>query len=108
VTDYLLVYSGGAMPETPEEQAAVMQAWTDWYTALGDAVKDGGNPTSGQAKTIAPDGSVRDGASGVSGYTVITADSLDDAVTRSKGCPVLRSGGSVEVHETFDVMAAMG
>jgi hypothetical protein len=108
MTDYLLLYRGGSMPETPEEQAASIQAWTDWYTALGEAVKDGGNPTSGQAKTIAPDGNVSDGAGSVSGYTVIAADSLDDAVAKSKGCPVLQGGGSVEVHETFDVMAAMG
>jgi hypothetical protein len=108
MTDYLLLYSGGSMPETPEEQAASVQAWTDWYATLGDGVKDGGNPTSRQAKTIAPDGSVSDGGGPISGYTVITADSLDDAVAKSKGCPVLQSGGSVEVHETFDVMAAMG
>jgi hypothetical protein len=104
MADYLLLYSGGSMPETEEEQAAVMQAWTDWFTTLGAAVKDGGNPTSGQAKTIASGGGVSDGGMGVSGYSVITADSLDEAVEMAKGCPVLQGGASVEVHETFAVM----
>ena len=45
MTDYLLLYSGGHMPESPEEQAAVMKAWTDWMGALGGALKDGGNPS---------------------------------------------------------------
>jgi hypothetical protein len=28
MANYLLLYSGGKMPETEAEQAAVMQAWT--------------------------------------------------------------------------------
>jgi hypothetical protein len=34
VTDYLLLYSGGSMPETQAEQAAVMKAWNEWMHAL--------------------------------------------------------------------------
>lgn len=103
---FLLLYTGGSMPETEEEQAAVMQAWTDWYTALGPAVKDGGNPFTPMAKTVASDGSVRDGAVGTmaSGYTIVTADSLDAATEHAKGCPVLSAGGTVTVYETFEVM----
>jgi hypothetical protein len=40
----------------------------------------------------------------VTGYSIIEADSLDAAVELVKGCPILQSGGSVEVGETFDVM----
>ena len=50
---YLLLYSGGRMPESEAEQAAVMQAWTGWFGVLGSALVDGGNPTTGQAKTTA-------------------------------------------------------
>ena len=104
-TDYLLLYSGGGMPETEEEQAAVMKAWDSWMHDLGSALKDGGNPFApGAAKTISADGAVRDGAGSASGYSIIIADSLDDAVTKSKGCPVLQSGATIEVYETFAVM----
>src|SRR5712692_8519769 len=41
---YLLAFNGGGMPETPEEQAAVMAAWGAWYGTLGDAVVDPGAP----------------------------------------------------------------
>jgi hypothetical protein len=52
------------------------------------------------------DGTVSDGggANPVSGYTVISADSLDEAVQRVRGCPILSGGGTVEVCETFTVM----
>ncbi|HEX5938232.1 MAG TPA: hypothetical protein VFZ75_11175 [Actinomycetota bacterium] len=104
-TDYVLLYSGGRMPESDEEQATVMKAWDAWMHDLGSALKDGGNPFApGAAKTISADGAVRDGAGSTSGYSIITADSLDDAVTKAKGCPVLEGGATVEVYETFQVM----
>ena len=39
-----------------------------------------------------------------SGYTILTADSLDEATTLAKGCPVLQGGANLMVFETFDVM----
>jgi hypothetical protein len=105
VADYLLLYSGGKMPETQEEQAQVMKAWTDWFGGLGGAVKDDGNPFTPAAKTIRADGSVTEGASApASGYSVISAESLDEAVTLAKDCPVLAGGASISVYETFEVM----
>lgn len=102
---YLLVYHGGGpMPATPEDQAAVMKAWTDWFASLGPAVADAGNPAS-QSRTIAADGSVG-GASAdpPTGYSILSADSIDAAVELAKGCPNLTDGGTVEVVETFEVM----
>jgi hypothetical protein len=106
LTDYLLLYSGGSMPESEAEQATVMKAWDDWMHSLGGALKDGGNPFTPNAKTISSDGAVSDGTGGPqpSGYSVLAADSLDDAVTKAKGCPVLQGGASVMVFETFSVM----
>jgi hypothetical protein len=103
--DYVLLYSGGSMPETEEEQAKVMQAWTSWFENLGAALKDGGNPFSGQAKSISTDGSISEGGSApATGYSIIEADSLDAAVDLAKGCPVLQGGASVSVYETLKVM----
>lgn len=105
MADYVLVYKGGGgMPQTEAEQQAVMAAWEGWYGALGQAVVDGGNPF-GPSTRVAADGTVRDGgASGLSGYTILRADSLPQATDLAKGRPVLASGGSVEVYETFEVM----
>jgi hypothetical protein len=104
MANFLLVFHGGSMPESQEEGAKVMQAWTDWFGVLGDKLVDAGNPVS-NVRTIASDGSVTDGGTNPSsGYSVIKADSLDAAVALAKGCPVLLGGAAVEVAETFEVM----
>jgi hypothetical protein len=106
MADYLLLYSGGKMPETEAEQADVMKAWNVWMENLGPALKDGGNPFTAQAKTIDSSGAVTDGPVGspASGYSIIQANSLDEAVTMSKDCPVLQGGAKISVYETFAVM----
>lgn len=103
---FLLLYSGGGMPETEAETAAVMKAWEAWYTALGDAVVDPGNPFTPVAKSIASDGSVKNGPAETmaSGYTIIQAESLDKAAELAQSCPVLQGGAAISVFETFEVM----
>jgi hypothetical protein len=102
---YLLVYTGDATAPTSEEEGkAVMDAWWGWFGGLGDAVVDPGNPI-GPSVAVTADGTISAGApSGVSGYSVITADSLDAATAAAKTCPHLSAGGVVEVYETQDIM----
>ena len=106
MTDYVLIYSGGSMPESPADQHKVLQAWTDWYNELGAAVKDGGNPFSPNAKAVNPDGSVSDVPSDkmMSGYSILQAPSLYAATAMAQKCPVLSSGGRVGVFETFSMV----
>lgn len=103
---YLLLYTGGGMPEGEAEGAAVMQAWMNWFGSLGEAVVDGGNPFGPVARTISSNGSVSEGGAAptAGGYSVIAADSIDAAVAMAKGCPHLQSGGEVSVYETFEIM----
>jgi hypothetical protein len=99
MANYVLVYRGGSMAETPEEQQKVMESWGAWFGSLGASVVDGGAPF-GPSASIASDGSTTDGgASALTGYSVLAADSLADALTKAKGCPVLSAGGSIEVYE---------
>jgi hypothetical protein len=104
MTNFVLLYSGGKMPEGEAEQKAVMQEWEAWYGKIGSALVDGGNPFTPMAKTIAGDGKVTDGPAGAmaSGYSVIKASSLDEAVQMAKGCPVLKGGAKISVYQTFD------
>jgi hypothetical protein len=102
--NYLLAYRGGQMAATDEERQAVMAAWGAWFGQLGEAVVDAGAPFGGSA-SVGGDGSVSDGApSGLSGYSVLKADSLPAATELAKGCPVLTSGGAVDVYEALQVM----
>lgn len=104
MANYLLAYKGGSMAETDEERQAAMAAWGSWFGELGQAIVDPGNPF-GPAATVTNGGSVSDGASSaITGYSVLSADSLAAASGLAKGCPVLAAGGSVEVYETIPVM----
>ena len=107
MANFVFLYTGGGdMPATEAEQAAVLQAWGAWYEKLGSAVVDGGNPFTPTAKNISSDGAVHDGPVGTmaTGYSIISADSLNAAVAMAKGCPVLQGGGQISVYETFNVM----
>ena len=101
---YVLAFHGGGVPETEEEQAKVMAAWGAWLEGLGSALIDPGNAT-GQSKTVHADGSVTDGggANPVTGYTLLEATSLDDAVSLAKSNPIFEGGGSIEVLETIEM-----
>jgi len=102
---YLMVYKGGGpMPATDADRQAQLAAWGAWYGGLGDAVVDPGNPF-GPSAVVSPNGAVAHGAtSGLTGYTMITADDLASAAAKVQGCPILAGGGSVEVYETFEIM----
>ena len=106
MANFLLLYSGGGMPETEAQQAEVLRAWGVWYDALGEAVVDGGNPFTPMAKNIASNGLVSDGPVGTmaTGYSIIKADSLDAAVKMAKSNPILMGGGQITIYETFPVM----
>lgn len=100
---FVLVYRGGAGMAAPEDQQAAMEAWMNWFGTLGDAVVDPGAPF-GPSAALSPDGST--GASGPSeltGYSIVAADSLDEATTKAKGCPVLSDGGTVEIYEALPI-----
>jgi hypothetical protein len=107
---FLLLYSGGRMPEGEAETKQVMDAWGAWMGKYGEHIADAGNPFTPNAKTITADGRVSDGPVGepASGYTVIKADSLDKAIEIAKSCPVFLGGGKLSLYETFDVMAMAG
>lgn len=100
--NYLLAYHGGGMAQTEEARAREWAAWGKWFQGLGSALVDGGNPVA-RASTIASNGAVAQGGgpNPVTGYSLIQADGLEEAVKLATGCPILQGGGSIEVCETF-------
>lgn len=105
MANYVLLYHGGPTMEntTDEERQAEMAAWGAWYKSMGEAVVDGGNPFAG-AMTVGPDGSSEGAGSGLTGYTIVSADSISAAAEMAKGCPILKHDASVQVYETMQVM----
>jgi hypothetical protein len=94
---YVLAYSGGRMADTPEQQQASMAAWGAFLGGLGESLVDAGNPFGASTSVGAS------APAGLSGYTIITAGSLDEAAEKAKDAPVVANGGAVQVYEALEV-----
>jgi hypothetical protein len=95
---FLITYhGGGGMPESAEARDQMMAAFQAWAASVGEAMIDPGSPL-GPRKTVTSDG-VADAAADdtLGGYTLIKAESLDDAVDAVKGHPFVARGGTLQV-----------
>lgn len=105
-TNYVILYTGGNMPESELEQEETLRAWENWYSKIGNSLVDAGNPFGSRAKSITSDGMIMDAKDDCTptGYTIIQADSLEAAVSMAKTCPILKNGAKISVYETFDTI----
>ena len=91
---------------TPEQLQAVTTPWMDWMGGLAaqDKLANPGNRLNPDGKVVKPEGIITNGPyveikELIGGYSIISADSLEEATEISKGCPILRVGGNVEVRQ---------
>jgi len=97
--EFMFAYHGGRTPRTGEEIDRSMAAWGAWMEANQSAFVDPGNPV-GMSKTVSAAGVADDGgANPLSGYSIVTADSIEAACEIAKSNPMVAEGGSVEVAE---------
>lgn len=100
---YLIVYLGGDQPSSPEEGKQHFSKYMDWLSSLGESAVSPANPLK-DTSTVNPDGTVTDGgATTMSGYTIIEAESMEVALSMAKACPFLEIGGSLEVSELVEM-----
>jgi len=87
---------------TPEEMEAGMKAWMDWAQKCGDNLVDMGSPL-GNGITVRPGGNNLTSESEIIGYSILQADSMDEALDLLKGHPHLDWNASceIEVHEAL-------
>lgn len=103
MANYLLAYTGGSgMAMTEAEREAAMAKWGQWFQQLGPAVVNPGNPL-GASTSVEGSGANGAAKSGLSGFSILSADSLDAATELAKGCPVLEGGGKVDVYEAIPI-----
>ena len=102
---FVLVYVGGKHPSSPEEGQKHFARYMEWLSSLGDAAVSPANPLQ-NTNTVNPDGSVSPGGnSGISGYTIVEAESMDAALAMAQSCPFLEIDGSLEVSELMQMPA---
>jgi hypothetical protein len=88
--------------ETPAGIKKVVEAFGKWFAELGPALLDPGNPV-GRTCTVDHNGNASEGggANPVSGYSIIEAASIEEAIDMVRRGPIVQGGRSVEVAETF-------
>ena len=84
---YMFLTYGFEKP-TPE----IMEAWGKWFESIADKMVDKGGHFSG-AREISHSGTqdLPMGMESITGYTIINANSLDDAEKIAQGCPIIKS-----------------
>ena len=84
-----------------EPTAEVMAAWQGWFGKVGDRFADMGSPlgnglevTKAGSRELSPD------MGAATGYSIISADSREDAEHLLEGCPII---SSVQLYEAMSM-----
>lgn len=98
---FVLFYYGVPKFSTPDEALAGKKRWEAWAESLGSALVETGVPV-GATRTVTRDGA-KDSAAEVPliGYTVVQANSIEDAIAMAKQCPFVEDGGRMDVAEAM-------
>lgn len=101
--NYVIVYIGGKQPKSPKDGEKQYKRYREWLLSLGDSVISPANPFK-NSFTISSDGSISKGSSTLmSGYTTISANTIEEALERAKSCPFLDIDGTLEVSELVEM-----
>jgi len=92
--------------QSPEEIQAEIQKWNQWIGGIAaqgkmlgtEALLPFGKVMSKGGQLIT-DGPYTEGKEIVGGYTVVSADTIDEAAELAKGCPIFDSEGLLEIRQ---------
>jgi hypothetical protein len=95
-----IYYSGGDMGDMPMEE--IKATWMAWFEKLGDKLVDAGNPFNDGGQAVEKSGVTTIENFPASGYSIVKANSMNEAVELAKNCPILQSSATaVRVYETM-------
>lgn len=105
---YLLFYRDSAEPQqpqpSPEEMQGFLKMWDGWFKQFEGKIVDGGDGLLPTGRVLKPGGVVADGPyveakEMIGGYSVVSANSYDEAVEIAKHCPIAMIGGAIEIRQ---------
>jgi hypothetical protein len=112
--EFLFVFRNNPenMPEaTAEQMQETTQRWIDWITDIQkqDKLVARGQRLHNTGKVVKPGLIITNGPfmeikESIGGYSIVRAESYDEAAEMAKGCPIFAVGGNVEVREINPVM----
>ncbi|HMR08220.1 MAG TPA: YciI family protein [Polyangiaceae bacterium] len=90
--NFMVLHYGFEKP-TPE----IMGAWGKWFQSLGDKMLDAGHLPSGREFSKAGTKELPLAADSITGFTLIQAESLDEAAKIAAECPFIASTRVYEI-----------
>jgi hypothetical protein len=107
--DFLLVFRtdySKTPKASPEQMQATTKKWMDWIGGIAalNKLTDRGNRLVSSGKVLKAGNVIADGPyteikESIVGYSMVKSNSYEEAIDLAKGCPILISGGNVEVRE---------
>jgi hypothetical protein len=88
------------MPDDPALTEQAKAAFGSWVAGAGNAIVDPGAPVQMMAQ-VAGEGATE--AVRIGGYSIIQADSVDDAKAVLSSHPYVARGGTLQVNQILDV-----
>lgn len=88
MSKFVFLYKGSWPEPTPE----ITEAWSGWFAEIGESIVDSGNPF-GACREVSESAStdLATGPESITGYTIVNADSVDDAEKLLANCPIVTS-----------------
>src|SRR5215475_7007476 len=102
MSNYVFAYYGEPQVASPEEGAKYKEKWQAWVGGLGEALVNPGIPFGTPKKVSARGITDNGGPNRLSGFSIVKADNLEEALDMAKGCPHLEHG-SIDVAEAMDM-----
>jgi hypothetical protein len=104
MSEFMYLFRGGQVQGSPEQMQQHMQKWGGWikeltdkgYFKAGQPLDSTGKLVKGKPKTVT-DGPFAESKDLIGGFLLIDAKDISHAVELSAGCPILETGGAVEV-----------
>src|SRR4030095_9421731 len=105
---FMFLFRGGVNhahnAQSSPEAMKNMQEWMTWMEALGkqgtlvsgEPLQPTGMQVNGTKKVVT-DGPFVEAKEMVGGFIIVNARTIDDAVEISKGCPIFKENGMVEI-----------
>lgn len=107
--EFILIFRNESFPQvnlTSEGTMIVSKQWENWMGGIAaqNKLAARGNRLGDEGRTVKPNNVVINGPFAeikemLGGYTIIRAESIEEATEMAKGCPVLELGGTVEVRD---------
>lgn len=109
MAEFLYLYRGSERVTagmSPQQMQDYLQRFAGWIGSLGErgrlsstscAPLDPGGRTLRGPRAVVTEGPYAEAKDLVGGFSVISAEDLDDAVVLARECPFLEVGGTVEV-----------